>query len=487
MGDLTATDPRNIMTLTRQANSSLFGSTVNPVAEEIRSPQNEKLFYQGWPVIPFLHNGEVTIQLLRKLSRLSPTHSGCIQSISGFVTGGQFDVQRKKRKGFRSQSVNMDPITPDEFNGFADFVEASYGQPLNEVHQEAELFGLNYIQYGNAYLEIRLAPAGGGKYLLFVYNQDVDRVLYLATDEDEERIALISPHWYDANRLEGKVDPISVYPNFTEDEDGVIRTLVHVKNAVEGRAWYGLPSSLAGTYHAYGEIQRGQYGVEGYANDFTGRVFLETFDNAAYGSLDPDYSSDAEGYQENPFDYGYQVQDLTFDMRLQMLFTNKGRFKRRIMHRSAPAEAQKSNIHEFKANTDEKYHIGMAGLDEDKIVMSWNWDAALMGKKTAGKLGKSQEFTDALKVKYYQVVQPIKDKLIEPFNIALGILADKNSDGEALDLTRSYSLSFANIYRKMLEETKDGATNSDEETRSEEDDELEDQIKTDTLNPGGNE
>ena len=78
-----------------------------------------------------------------------------------------------------------------------------------------------------------------------------------------------------------------------------------------------------------------------------------------------------------------------------------------------------------------------------------------MGVAVPGSLGRSQEFAEAFRAKYYTVIKPIQDILADPLNLVLQLAAEWIG-GEGLDLTDRMSILFKNLYSDMLKETGEG-------------------------------
>ena len=438
--------------LASQSLTGVFETIDDPIAREIRDPEREARYYQGNPVVPFMEAGDADLELLTKLAKLSPTHSAVMNSIRRFVLGGQFDVVRKKVSGFCRREEQATQVEESEFMDFATWVSSWIdGGTLLKVWER--VFD-NYSKYGNAFIEVVLTDAGEGR-SVSVYNHDVDRCLYLATDETAPRVLLISPFWYQSSNFGRTPDPVPLYPEWIEDEFGSKRTMIHIKNEVSGRDWYGEPWWLACLYYAYLEIQLGQYGAEGYSNGFTGKVFFETFDgvNSAGSEPPPVNPAQTEGGE-------YIVGPRGFYKKVVRFFTNRGIFRRSVMHRSAPMGAKKTEVTQFKPNTNEKYHEAMARIAEAQIFKAHDWHPALMGVAVPGALGRSTEFEEAFKGKFFSVIKPIQDTLADPLNLVLRLAAEWLED-DGGKLTESYSLHFKNLYADMLTETGE----KDEERR----------------------
>lgn len=425
--------------------TGIFETIGDPIAKEVRDPEREARYYIGKPVVPFMEGGDADFALLTKLAKLSPTHASIMNSIRRFVLGGQLDVLRRKVSGFARRKGQETQVDEADFLAFATWVSSwiDGGVLLNTWERVFD----NYSKYGNAFVEVVLTDGPEGR-SASVYNHDADRCLYLATGDDLPRIILVSPFWYQSSNFGQDPDPVPLYPEFIEDDFGSRRTMIHIKNEVSGRDWYGEPWWLSALYYAYLEIQLGEYGAEGYSNGFTGKVFFETFDGYSSAGSEPPPVNPAQTPGGE-----YVVGPRGFYQKVVKFFTNRGPYRRTAMHRSAPLGGQKTEVTQFKPNTNEKYHEAIARIAEAQIFKAHDWHPALMGVAVPGSLGRSSEFSEAFKAKYYTVIKPIQDALADPLNLVVRLAAEWIAD-EGSKLADSFSLSFKNLYSDMLNETE---------------------------------
>ena len=421
--------------------TGVFSTVVDPIAEEIKNAEQQAVYLLSQPVIPFMDQGEATLKLLNRLAKLSPTLAGCITAKKHFTVGGQFEAITKKIRGVcrpADQEAVLDTTTAA---AFWEWVQ-SWTDP-GQMYATFNAHADNFLKFGNGFVEVVLSNASGEKKVA-IHNHDMDRCLYLATPDHLDRVVMVSPYWYAPGNYGQSPQAVPLYPNFIQDETGSLRTMIHTKNMVSGRDWYGEPSWLACLYHAYGELQAGQYNVEEFANKFVGQVFFETYEDydpagemdsqEALGDDDGDsYASGAEGFVQ----------------KMVQFFTNKGTRKRSWMHRAAGPEAKTTYIHQFKPMTDHDYLRTSAQVAETQVIKANEWHPALLGIQVPGQLGRNTEFGEALKAKYSTVIKPLQDILTDPINLVMKIAADYLGTGtEFLD---SVSISYKNIYQDMLE------------------------------------
>jgi hypothetical protein len=254
-------------------------------------------------------------------------------------------------------------------------------------------------------------------------SHDATTFRYLATVDPSIKIGLLSPSFKSQYLYDNEPRVIPMYPDFDEQERGVRRTLIHIKNEFVGRNYYGLPNSIGSLMYQFLEYQQGKYTVEGYANDWTAKLFIEA---SVMG--EPDGELDEEGFGE----------------AIQQSFSNAGQGKK-ILFRAKPEGLTETRIHEFQNNTNEAFHKTMGEIAEDKIIASHDWHPVL-NSKTAGSLGGSTEFDTIYRQKYTSVIMPFQNVLANTIALCFANLSEfYNYDLQGL------SLGFANMLQDYLD------------------------------------
>lgn len=424
---MTHYNPKNNPIQTAQTHA--IGEVYSPVKAEVRDTQRQRQLYNLLPIIPFFDGGDASLDLFLKLRMFSSTHAAVIGSISDYVLGGGFTVEYGRRRGVAVRKDKKKEITDTEEEAYWQFIESFID--TGKLMTIAERLLDNYSTYGNAMLEIVLSNIAGTPFAK-LHNHDADRCRYLSTDEGQQKMFWVSPLWsYDYLR---RYDPelIPLYSPNNESSyleiDGIKRTMIHLKNEVTGFNWYGLPPALASLYHQYGELQLGEYTTEGYANQFTGKMFFE-----AVG--DPEDNEQVDKFKE----------------AIERNYTYKGNRRSSIMARIVRDKDDYSKVHEFKTNTDEKFHDVMKDINEEQILKTHNWHHVLLGVKVAGSLGNSNEFAEVFKNKYKTKIKPLQNKILGVLNEAIREVA-KHLGRE--DMMR-YSLGLSNLFQDILDSEKE--------------------------------
>lgn len=422
-------DKTNPKKLFGRRRSSAFGDVRDPIAEELKDTDTSKLIYDKIPIIPFFDNGDATLRVMRRMRELSPTHSACISNIKEYVFGGELTTRRYVEPGMAFDTEEDIPLTEVEQTEIVDFIKG-----LNPDITFEELLNIsmgiyeNLKTYGNAFLRIDAVKVAGNWYFYFE-SVDAEKCRYYMTRPGEEKVIVISAEWTSSYINKYPPEFVGVYPDWAERQSGKISTIIHVKNKVVGRDWYGVPESFGSLYWQYMEVQQGQHGTSGYANDFVARVFFEI-------TAEPD----ADGDEDD------------FDEAVRQTFTNQAdsygnQPKRYIIRRRLPDDKE-ATVHEFKSNTDHEYHTAMSTVAEKQVIKSHNWHTLLMGIPSPGRLGQNQEFKEVYKQYFNNVIRPWQERCLRPIMQAFQI-CEQMRDGKK-DVTARLTIGLFNLYSEYL-------------------------------------
>jgi hypothetical protein len=405
--------------------SGAFGDVHNPLANELKDIEQVRKTYSLLPIMPFYEGGDASLAVFRMLKDLSPTHGACISSIGGYVLSGELEIVPKKLAGFAE--IEGKKISTADKEQFAKFVnslnpEASEHGGLHLLNA-AEGIYQNKMTYGNSFLRLNMVTVGNSRYC-YIDNIDCENVRYWATLANEPKMAVISPLWTYDYIMRHPPEMVGVFPNVTENANGVLSTIFHDFKKVPARDWYGQPTAISSIYYQFAEVQQGQYFTEGYASDFSGRVAFEFV-----GTSDDD--------------------ETNFQDAVENTFTNKaGKDKKRVIMRMRAPEDSPMTIHEFAANTEHQFHIGTSELTEKQIIKSHDWSKILMGIPQAGKLGGANEFIEIYKQKNITLLNPIRISVMRSINSALCV-AEEFVTGKR-ELTDKMSLGLLDLYKNEL-------------------------------------
>ena len=398
---------------------SAIAAIKSPLADELKDREIAKIADKDKiPFVPFLDGSDANLALFRKLGELSTTQCAVISTICDYAFDGGFEVKKQPIRGLTTSFDNT--ITGQDEQRMIDFV--SLFTTFEDMLATVKRLGVNLKTYGNAYLELSLIDVAGEKRAIMV-SHDADTVRYMATEDPTIKVGIISPSFDKQYLTDIPPRYVSFYPEFDVAERGVQRTLIHIKRESVGRPYYGLPDSIGSLQYQFLEYQQGKYTVEGYANEWIAKVFMEV---------------------EIPSEEDESIDD-DFDMAINDMFTNGGDNKKSALVRFKPHGLERTEVYEFKNNTNEAFHQTMGEIAENKIVQSHKWHSMLMSK-TSGSMGNSQEFENVFRQKYTAVIMPFQDI----FTGVLSTCFKHISEHYNTDLA-GLSLGFANILKDYLE------------------------------------
>jgi hypothetical protein len=424
-GELT---PKEIMRLSSgKKTSTALVNIDDPIGYEIRDLDDVSTLYSRYPFIPFFEGADATLAFYAKMRRLSPTHSGIINDLITFVTGGKMTVEKKQTNGFAAFSDTVTEVTQEEWNEYIEFIQ-SFTDP-GVLWEQIERFYDGYKTWGNAFMEIVFTEVAGQRFAK-IHIHDADRCRYLIPSFVNGRLMIgVSAEW-NMNYLDRHPPSvIPVYPEVGEFADGTKRTIIHLKNPTVSRAYYGEPDSIGCIFFQFLEYQLGNYTTEGYLNRWIAKVFFETF-------------GDAEDNAD-----GNWIE--TFDQSIIDTFTQRGKNRKSVMHRNSPADSKETFIHEFAPNTDENFHTSMADIAETQILKAHNWNHLLLGVRISGSLGGGTEYMEVYKQKYASKIKPEQEMILEPFRSALKMI----EDWVGYDNPNNLTIGLKDLYEQMLKDT----------------------------------
>lgn len=414
---------------TRRKRCEAFGDYIcDPIADEIRDYERAKdLAYTRFPIIPFFDNADATLRFFRKMKEQSPTHGACINRIGVYTFGEGLKVVKKKENGFvlsDSDDVEVDDTEAKKFIEFIEGINPDFDGDilLDEMWMSHE----NLKTYGNYFLRVDMVEVAGSRFA-YVSVIDCEECRYKLTDRGEEKVLLVSPLWTWDYLRRYTPEFLPVYPRVERTKPGVMTTVIHVKNKVVQRKWYGLTDSFPSLRDQLLESQQGQYYTENYANDFVPRTIIE---------IDSDSEDDgADG----------------FDDAVKATYTNRGTERKRVVIRRRLREETPMTVHEVKSSTDFQEHRAMSDEAEEQIVKAHGWHKVLLGSPTPGRLGASQEFSEIYRHFNFTTIRPYRRKVLSGWHKAFEMI-DEFMNGSKT-VTAEMSLTCSDLFKDYLEAT----------------------------------
>ena len=192
---------------------------------------------------------------LERLARSNAVHRGIINSKSFYIAG----------KSLICDDTNVQLL---------DIVQHANGtQTLSEV-----LRGIIFdnVMFGNFFLEIAVYK---GRPLLF--HQDASRCRITKPNKGGKQSVIISKNWEQHNKEYDKVLPL--YPDFAEDENGILRSIFHGYDYEPTFEHYGVPSYVAGLTSARIGYKTGNWNEDRLNNSFQPSGIMQIVDENATG------------------------------------------------------------------------------------------------------------------------------------------------------------------------------------------------------------
>ena len=177
----------------------------------ILDPSTLKLF------VPFGIDNALPRQLI-KLAREVPVHRAILNSKTNYILGQGIQSSDPATASFLSSPNNRKELFPATLKKLC----------------------FDYLTFGNCYYEL---VTNKKRSFVYVYHQDASRVrLHI-----DGKQALIHPCW---DLFRGSNDKnlksISLFPQFSSGDDGLLHSLVHIKDYEPEFTYYGIPSYFAG-------------------------------------------------------------------------------------------------------------------------------------------------------------------------------------------------------------------------------------------------
>lgn len=399
----------------------------DPIGDEIRDPEKSKLFFKEFPVIPFMDDSDTTLFFLRKMAEQSVTHGSCIDTISDYAIGGEFDVVNKSIAGVFNTKLDVQTVSRDVLYQYIEFVERlspSYG--ASSMLEIAEAAYQNLQIYGNIFLRVDLVNVLGKKYVNFDII-DCENIRYIAKPKNEPRQELIIAPYFTKTIITGNNFEIIPRWPYSQKNGNTISTIIHFKNQKVMRHWYGLPRSIQSIRFQYLEYQNAQWINEGFASDFTLRAFFEFVGNTKSDNGGTDiYKSDAN----------------FINAMSEFYRRDSGRRQRRILYKTKNDKEDDTMVKEFRRTLEYSFNDYVSKESQHQIIKSHNWHPVLIGTATSGKLGQTKEIPELTKLKGKTTVKKIQNAINNTINQALDIAADF----VGTDITKSYSLALREVY-----------------------------------------
>lgn len=365
-------------------------------------------YVQGSRYSPFLYPDDNYAKTLLEAKTLSVTHNACVETKKIYCAGrGLYDVNGK--------DFSSDVTT---------WLKRLNIKGESQFHINRKAFG-SFFTFGNIPVEIvRLTVMGKKKLFIYVHSilkwrlgwpdtsgnitYAIHSRLFLRsgiTASELLKEALVLP-LYDPERKDSK--------NWLVDKNGVERTMIWIKNDMDGYETYGMPSSIASLMYQVLEYKAARYNMDNFDNNMVVGGLL-----ALKGTVSQDEAN-------------------RIGRSLIQTHSGDGNRGRIIVVASEEGQIEGSEFHQYETQKEGSF-VESDSKVMDKIILANEWSSLLAGLPQAGSMGKGNTyFRTEYEIKKKTVIDPAQDFIanslwIPVFEIAAKWLG-KNFDGYDLGI-----------------------------------------------------
>ena len=379
-----------------------FGGIDSPINAQIKDPENIRKTYKELPLIPFAgsetQSADGLLHFFNSGRYISGTLGACHESIKTYTLGEKLDVVRVGDLDFWTTD-NED--VPDAIKtAFVEFLKEKVIVDKGTYKEISECMFSSYKDNGNIFVEVIHSETLGVKKSAIHFHETED-CKYYATEDGEPLKIVISKQWDFDYLRQHPPRIVPKYPNYSQDEDGTLRTIIHVKHG--SYRWYGRPDWSGAWINVYREYQDSDYLVKMSANNFTGQVLIELEDEETMGE-------DSLEEQAAEAGYGSTIE------RMEANLTTKADDPQTIMLITRPYGAKNAFVHEFKVNTNENFYKVSNEINRQKIIENNQWSERLLGN-AVGEGFATDAFISELRVKDISVLSNYRAKITNIFNL----------------------------------------------------------------------
>lgn len=322
--------------------------------------------------VPFFEDKDKYLQFLYFAAKTSGTHAACVAAKTSFTYGAGVRVLRlgaedaqateKIKLWFESRNGKRTKNGKEIKNGIAD-----------------------YYRTGNAFFE-RAEKDG----VVNIYHISTKK----ARIKKDYSGVLISPDFYEGSYLTSNARHLPFYPNQEKDEDGVLRSVIHVCGDKISNEYYGEPDSVSALIDMEIEYRIGSYNKAEFDNGFKPSTLMQFVG---------DYETE-------------EATEYLADMKER--FTGDGNNGKMVLQ-VVPSKELFANLLTLNANTDGNF-AELSQRVETNILKAHRLPKVLAGIPIAGKLGgDTKEIQTAYNYCLSTVIFPIQAEFLaelsEPF------------------------------------------------------------------------
>ncbi len=408
----------------------------NPIAQETADSKKLKELFKGYKLVPYAgtsaESSHSLLRWYRMLAKLSPTNAACINKKLTYAVGGKAQFVRAQDPEY-DLKTEISPLSNTEIETYLSNIKEVFEFPDGGITAYHNCAGHEYMESGNAFVEVAFTTVLGVSKVSFrVIN--FDHVLYVATNPGEARKIAISPIWDDEYLRKHEPRILPIFPVMLND-NGIERTVFHLKNG--SNEWYGRPPAEGADIYKYREVQDSLYVTRASANNFTGKVILETEDD------DPNSNAviDDAGSHEAGFD--------NFAARFRENYTEEGDDPQSVVLTSRPHGARPMFAFQIKPHTNESWYKETGAIAKYHILQNHEVTPRFLGEDVSNGFSNDTYLSD-----YILNVEPTIDKLRSTIcNFTNRIFNEAWAMVGRLEM-QQYSVTFSEPIRSQVDQYK---------------------------------
>jgi hypothetical protein len=357
-----------------------INKTDNPLDDVINDKDKLKQIFKNYPFIPYNGTNQnpqnTMLSVLDILSKLSPTQSSVLNSMSFYLYGGKVGLVESVDTEF---ALEQNVIEGNEAKQY--FESLMTIKPEHGFRELAKSLFKSRKYCGEHYIRINYYQVAGQKKVKIEYLNPLN-VMPTITEDGQQDTFITFDEFNNDTIINGKYDIVGKYPYITFDKD-YYSTIIQYKN---GSARRGRPVESAIVIDQYREYKDNLFLTRQSANNFTPQVFIEQEEADPAQTVNEDRAA----------------IEAQFDNYLERFIantTNNGDDPQSVLLSNRPFGTKEAFIYEFKQNTSEKWFNITGSITEKRIIKAHGWSDKLMGDSDVGTGLNSSAIIETLKVK----------------------------------------------------------------------------------------
>jgi len=332
--------------------------------------------------IAFLTEGDSLLWTINEVYNNSPTTRSIIRQKATLTIGDGFTAFKGRRSGLfqgltKASSEVVDVAELEALNDLLEQVNTE-GESLLDVAYKC---ALEFITYGNAYFGMARTEDG-------VYGYNIPFVKGRVSEKKPGDVGYvgINEDWKIKSFTDGTVERLPLWPAWEKDEDGIERTVIHLKDYAPGFDYYGLPEWISALLYAELEYRISKFNSSKFDNGFMPSGLLQMF-----GAVSPE-----------------EAKDIVNEVHKQFTGTGKNSG---LLVQVLSDETYKAVFTPFE-KTNEGEFLQLSQISAQAIVSAHRWTMSLAGFATAGQLGTNEQIRMEFEIAQNSVIKPIQEMIL---------------------------------------------------------------------------